>query len=111
MVIESKVMSKEKCMMLPTGQYTKAFDIDKIKGSLRVRARVDGDRMRPMGLGGTKKLKDIFIDLKIPRDKRDKIPLISDDEGILWMVGHKISEDYKIDENTEKVIRITCKPL
>jgi len=111
MAIESKIMSKEKCMMLPTGQFTKAFDIDKIKGPLTVRARIDGDRMRPMGLGGTKKLKDIFIDLKIPREKRDEVPLVTDKEGILWMVGYKISEDYKIDENTEKVIRITCKPL
>ena len=111
MAIESKIMSKEKCMMLPTGQFTKAFDMNKIKGPLTVRARIDGDRMRPMGLGGTKKLKDIFIDLKIPREKRDEVPLVTDKEGILWMVGYKISEDYKIDENTEKVIRITCKPL
>jgi tRNA(Ile)-lysidine synthetase, C-terminal domain len=42
----------------------------KIKGDLIVRSRLDGDRMKPMGLGGTKKLKDIFIDLKIPRRKK-----------------------------------------
>lgn len=108
-VIETKVMSKEKCMMLPTGNLTKAFDIEKIKGNIVVRTRQDGDRMRPMGLGGTKKLKDIFIDMKIPREERDETPLICDQESIIWLVGHKISEDYKIDENTKKVLRICCK--
>jgi tRNA(Ile)-lysidine synthase len=111
MRIESKIMSKERCIALPTGQYTKAFDYDKIKGDLIVRSRLDGDRMKPMGLGGTKKLKDIFIDLKIPREKRNSIAVLSDDKGILWLMGHKISEDYKIDENTKRVIRITCKTL
>ncbi len=109
--IESKVMSKEKCMTLPTGQYTKAFDYDKIKGDLIVRSRLEGDRMKPMGLGGTKKLKDILIDLKIPREKRNSIAILSDDKGILWLMGHRISEDYKIDENTKRVIRISCKTL
>lgn len=109
--IESKIMTKERCMMLPTGQYTKAFDLDKIKGELIVRSKLDGDRMKPMGLGGTKKLKDIFIDLKIPREKRNMIAVLCDDSGILWVIGHKISEDYKIDENTKTVLRITCKTL
>ena len=104
-------MTKERCMMLPTGQYTKAFDLDKIKGELIVRSKSDGDRMKPMGLGGTKKLKDIFIDLKIPREKRNMIAVLCDDSGILWVIGHKISEDYKIDENTKTVLRITCKTL
>ncbi len=111
MKIETKIMSKERCMALPTGQYTKAFDYDKIKGDLIVRSRLDGDRMKPMGLGGTKKLKDIFIDLKIPREKRNSIAVLSDEKGILWLMGYKISEDYKIDENTTKVIRISCKTL
>ena len=111
MHIEAKVMTKERCMMLPTGQYTKAFDIDKVKGELIVRSKLDGDRMKPMGLGGTKKLKDIFIDMKIPREKRNLLAVLSDDNGILWVVGHKISEDYKIDENTKKVLRISCKTM
>lgn len=106
--MESRTMSKEKCMMLPTGPLTKAFDIDKIQGELIVRSRRDGDRIRPMGMGGTKKLKDLFIDLKIPREKRDSIPILCDERGILWVVGYKISEDYKIDENTKNVLRISC---
>lgn len=109
MKVESKLLTKEKCMALPIGNMMKAFDIDKIKGDLVIRNRQDGDKMRPMGLGGTKKLKDIFIDLKIPREKRDSIPIVCDEQGILWIVGYKISEDYKIDENTQNVLRISFK--
>lgn len=106
--MDSRILSKERCMVLPTGNLTKAFDLDKIRGELVVRNRQDGDRIRPMGMGGTKKLKDLFIDLKIPREKRDSIPILCDDQGILWVVGYKISEDYKIDENTKNVLRISC---
>lgn len=109
MHVDSKLLSKEKCMVLPIGNMVKAFDIDKIQGDLIIRNRQDGDKMRPMGLGGTKKLKDIFIDLKIPREQRDSIPIVCDEQGILWIVGYKISEDYKIDENTKNVLRISCK--
>ena len=111
MKIESKVMAKEKCILLPTGQFTKAFDLNKIKGDIKIRTRAEGDKMKPMGLGGTKKLKDIFIDMKVPRDKRDSIPVVCDDEGIIWLVGYKISEDYKIDDSTTTVVRLSCKSL
>lgn len=111
MKIESKIMAKDKCVLLPTGQFTKAFDLNKIKGDIKIRTRADGDKMKPMGLGGTKKLKDIFIDMKVPREKRDTIPVVCDDEGIIWLVGYKISEDYKIDDSTSTVVRLSCKSL
>lgn len=108
--IECKVMDKDKCTILPTGMFTKAFDKSRIKGNLIVRNKRPGDRIHPMGMEGTKKLKDIFIDEKIPPEKRGSIPIICDsDNRILWIVGSKISEDFKIDENTEKVIRISVK--
>lgn len=110
-IVETKLMPKDRCIQLPTGVYTKAFDIDKIKGSLRVRNRAIGDKIRPVGLGGTKKIKDIFIDAKVPLEKRDEIPLIVDDEKIIWVCGLKISEESKIGEATETVVRISIKDL
>ncbi len=107
---ETKIISRDKSLILPTGKYTKAFDLDKIKGNLKVRNRRAGDKIKPMGLGGTKKLKDIFIDEKIPLEERNKIPVICDeDNNILWVVGKYISEDFKIDDTTKNVIRITVK--
>ncbi|MCC3377825.1 tRNA lysidine(34) synthetase TilS, partial [Cohnella sp. REN36] len=53
-----------------------------------------GDRIQPLGMLGTKKVKDVLIDKKIPRDKRDRIPLLTDDEHILWIPGVKRSSWY-----------------
>lgn len=56
---------------------------------------------------GTKKLKRYFIDEKVSGDERDRIPLIADDSHILWVVGYRMSEYYKISENTTNVLEIT----
>ena len=74
-----------------------------------VRSRQQGDKIKLAG--GTKKLKDLFIDLKIPREERCKIPVIADEEGILQVGEYKSSENYKIDENTKEVLKVTFKKL
>lgn len=82
------------------------LDYNKISGSLFFRCRKIGDRFQPLGMVGTKKLKDFFIDLKIPRFKRDKIPLLASKSEIVWVVGQRISEKFKIDENAKKILKI-----
>jgi tRNA(Ile)-lysidine synthase len=83
---------------------TKYFNFDIIKGSLKIRNRKNGDRIRPYGMKGTKKIKDYFIDEKIPKELRDKIPLLVDAENILWVVGYRTSEEYKVTEDTKEVL-------
>lgn len=56
---------------------------------------------------GTKKLKSYLVDEKIPSELRNVIPVIADGNHILWVYGHRISEYYKIDENTIRVMKIT----
>ncbi|WKK92927.1 tRNA lysidine(34) synthetase TilS [Clostridioides difficile] len=56
-------------------------------------------------------MKDLFIDLKIPREERCKIPIITDSEGIICVGDYKISENYKIDENTKEVLKINFNKL
>lgn len=109
--VEAKIMSKERCKLLPSRANTRAFDLDKIDGKLVIRNRKAGDKIKPIGLGGTKKLKDIFIDKKIPRDARERIPIIADDTKIIWIVGHDMGEESKIEEATKEVVRITVKPI
>ena len=55
---------------------------------------------------GSKKLKSLFIDLKISKDKRDKIPLICFGDNIAWIVGYRISELFKVDKNTKNILAI-----
>ena len=86
----------------------KSFDYDKIN-SVTIRFRKDGDRITPLGMKGSKKLKDIFIDMKIPQEKRNKIPLIQFDDDISWIIGVKMSDKFKITKETKKILRISVK--
>ena len=59
-----------------------------------------------MAKGGHKKLKSYFIDEKVPREQRDSIPLLADGQHILWVTGYRISEAYKITEDTRNVLKV-----
>ncbi|MDR3560000.1 MAG: tRNA lysidine(34) synthetase TilS [Negativicutes bacterium] len=76
------------------------FDWRQLMPPLWVRARREGDRFRPAGGAGSKKLKEFFIDTKIPREKRDRIPLFCDQQGIVWVGGHRQAERARPDEST-----------
>jgi tRNA(Ile)-lysidine synthase len=89
------------------GKYVQFFDFEKTGPCLKVRYRKDGDVFKPIGLNGTKKLKDYFIDNKIEREKRAKIPLIEGPEGILWVVGCGRSDLAKVTDQTEKVLKLS----
>jgi tRNA(Ile)-lysidine synthase len=84
----------------------KYFDFNKIMGSIRLRTRRNGDWFTPFGMKGSKKLKDFFMDLKIPQEERNRIPLICFGEHIAWIVGYRISENYKIDKTTKNILEI-----
>lgn len=84
----------------------KYFDYDNIEEKITIRFRRDGDKMKPLGMSGSKKLKDIFINLKIPREERDRIPILEFDSKIVWMVGYKTSEDFKVTKDTKKLLKV-----
>ena len=89
----------------------KQFDFDKLKGNLRIRNRKMEIDLYPFGMSGYKKIKDYFIDNKIPRDMRDKIPLLVDDENIIWIVGYAMSDLYKVSADTKNTLLIKCKKI
>lgn len=92
-------------------RYQAFFDYDKIKLPLYVRTRRPGDRIRPFGMNGTKKLKKFFGDLKIPREKRDLVPLIASDGEIYWVVGYRRSDLARITPNTRLILILRVKKL
>ena len=61
-------------------------------GQLLVRTRLPGDRFQPTGMPAAKKLQDFFVDLKVPRSWRDRVPLLVADRGIAWVVGYRVAE-------------------
>jgi len=80
------------------------FDHEQIVSPVVVRVRSPGDTFQPMGMPGSRKLKRVFIDDKIPRATRDQIPLLADARGVFWIVGHRISERVKVNPDTREVL-------
>jgi tRNA(Ile)-lysidine synthase len=87
------------------------MDLEAVEVPLSVRSRRPGDRFQPLGMTGTKKLQDLFIDEKIPRRLRDQIPCIVDAEGILAIVGLHQAERSRISEKTQQVLRVTVEKI
>ena len=99
----------EKNQEVPTNQYTKWFDYDKIKKCPMMRTRQTGDYLTVSdGKGGMyhKTLKSYLVDCKIPKEERDRLPLLADGDHILWVMGYRISEYYKVTENTKRILKV-----
>lgn len=90
---------------IPENRYTKWFDYDTIKSTLSVRNRQTGDYIT-LKDGKRKTVKAYMIDEKIPREERDKILLLAEGHHILWIVGYRISEYYKITEHTQQILQV-----
>lgn len=96
----------EKELEFPKKKYTKWIDYDKIKNSLFVRARQSGDYLILDEKGSSKKLKQYFVNEKIPQENRNQIPLVADGSHIVWVVGYRISAFYKVSHNTKRILEI-----
>lgn len=107
-VVSCEIVSSKTCRIVEK-TYTKWLDYDKICDSLSFRHRKTGDRIRIHPSGGGKKLKDYFIDRKIPRQLRDKLWLLADGSEIMWIIGDRISERYKVSDTTCNILRIEIK--
>lgn len=104
--VETVIIDYKKNETIPKSHYTKWFDYDKIENAVQIRTRKEGDYIQINALGGRKKLKDYFIDHKIPREDRDNQLLITDGSHIMWIPGlvDRMSEGYKVDAATRKVL-------
>ena len=91
---------------IPEKTYTKWFDYDRIKNAVQIRTRRPGDFLQVRAGGGHKKLKDYLIDSKIPQKERDALVLLADASHILWIVGWRISEAYKVTQETKRILEI-----
>jgi tRNA(Ile)-lysidine synthase len=75
-----------------------------------VRSRKPGDRYRPLGLEGSAKVQDLFVDRKIPRGRRDGMPIVVDEAGILWVPGFPVDERGRITESTTTALKLEIGP-
>ena len=82
------------------------IDCDKICGKLMLRGRLIGDEIKLTKRNCTKSLKKLFQEAKIEETLRDSIPVLADDEGVVWVEGFGVAERCCIDENSKNIILV-----
>lgn len=107
--LEFEVFPYKKDEPIPQNKYTKWFDYDKIDKSLCVRTRRSGDYLTINDQMSHKSLKDYLIGEKIPKELRDDLWLLTEEDHVLWVIGYRISTKYKIDENTKRILQVQLK--
>ena len=82
------------------------LDMDCVGDGLRVRGRLPGDRFQPLGMEGSKSLREFMIDARIPRGWRDGLPLVVSERGIVCVPGWRIAHWARVTEETKRVLRL-----
>ncbi|APV45419.1 tRNA(Ile)-lysidine synthetase [Dehalogenimonas formicexedens] len=87
-------------------EYTGLFDLDAVGDELKVRARRAGDCLVPLGMESQKSVKDFFIDTKVPRAWRSRIPLVVNPCQVVWVVGHRLDDRVKVTPSSRRILRL-----
>ncbi|MCL5774260.1 MAG: tRNA lysidine(34) synthetase TilS [Firmicutes bacterium] len=82
------------------------IDRNTIKGNLTLRARKPGDIIMPLGMGGRKKIKELLMEYRIPASQRESVPIICDEEKILWVAGVRLDERAKVTSKTKEILHL-----
>ncbi len=82
------------------------IDASAIAGELTVDSVRAGDRMRPLGMEGSRKLQDVLTDAKVPRRERARVPVVRDGRRIVWLAGVKLGEEYRVRPETERAVML-----
>jgi len=94
-----------------TSPWTAFFDAGSLSYPLVIRNFRSGDKFVPLGMKGHKKIKDFFIDLKIPSEKRERIPILTYKDSIVWVCGFRIDDRFKVTPQTKRVLRVTLREI
>jgi tRNA(Ile)-lysidine synthase len=105
-VVIQEIEKDDPCRDIRGTPNTAFLDHQTLHFPLKLRNFRPGDRFQPLGVKGTQRLKEFFIDHKIPRFERPRIPLLLSGEMIAWVIGHRIDERFKVREKTQRVLKI-----
>jgi tRNA(Ile)-lysidine synthase len=95
----------------PAGPEVALLDPSRLGGELLVRPWEEGDRMQPIGLEGTKSLQDLFVDAKVPRGLRRRLPVVLSGERIAWVAGVAVAEEFRAPEGAPEVALLRAEHL
>jgi tRNA(Ile)-lysidine synthase len=86
------------------------LDARELGSHLIVRYRRPGDRMHPLGAPGRKKVQDVLVDRKVPRDDRDHVPIVTTEQGeIVWVAGEVLADPFRVTPLTTSVVILTLR--
>jgi tRNA(Ile)-lysidine synthase len=103
-------LKNRKDMDFRVSPYIAFLDADKVQYPLKVRSFKPGDRFVPFGMTGHKKLKDFFVDLKVPMEQRRSTPVLCCGDTIVWVCGLRIDDRFKVTANTKRVMKVVVQP-
>jgi len=101
--LEFQVLSEREPI---TSGGSEQFDLELIEYPLTVRKWKEGDRFVPLGMNGSKLISDQLIDIKMPRNKKDEIFVLCSGDNIMWVIGVRISNEFKLNDSTKAVLKI-----
>ncbi|MCZ6614850.1 MAG: tRNA lysidine(34) synthetase TilS, partial [Chloroflexi bacterium] len=86
--------------------YRAHLDVAALGDRVQIRPRRAGDRFQPLGMEGTKRLNEFMIDARIPKNWRDRVPLLEGESGVAWVVGWRIAHWARVTEATGQVVEV-----
>lgn len=110
-IVTAHIVSNEVFLNNSPQLLENAIDYDKIKGNLFIRGREEGDRLLLYKRKVTKSIKKLFCEMKIPPEKRERIPLISDDNNVVWVCGAGVNAEFAVGKNTERILILKTETL
>ena len=95
----------------PAGPELATLDAAELGSEVEIRCWREGDRIRPLGLGGSKSLQDLFTDQGVPRSLRHRLPVLVAGERIAWVAGVAVSEEFRLGSGSQRPAVITARAL
>lgn len=86
------------------------LDASQIGRELTVRSRRPGDRIQPVGVEGSRKVQDIFVDSKVPATERESAPLVTHDNDVIWVAGRVVNRRYVARQDSALLLHLSVKP-
>lgn len=109
--LDSEIIAKRNLKGKPYSDdpMTALLDWEKLKPPFVLRIAKTGDRFKPLGMKGSKSIKDFLTDLKVPRYEKERVLVLTSAGKIAWIPGYRIGDGFKVTESTKKVLKIKAK--
>lgn len=113
--IPQGILRVERCADRPSSldsgdPFVAYADADRLGEDLTVRTWADGDRIRPLGLDGSKSVSDLLTDARVPSHRRKRVCVLCTAEHIAWVIGHRLDRRVRLRPDTDRVVRLVLRP-